>query len=158
VIRRFLPLLALFVASPYLAGQTVSQVVFLPQTYYIGDVVEARVIVRATESLDLVPPTPLPRSDWVDVRSVVVVQRADGYEVRVLFQPFFVGTRQLPPIDLGSMTLSGVSVVVQSLSVEEGELELQPVRDQLLLPGTQALIAVFLLLLVGVPVVIVQTI
>jgi hypothetical protein len=157
VIRRLLPFLAVCLVSPVLWGQTVSQVVFLPQTYYIGDVVEARAIVRVTESLDLVPPTPLPQTDWVDIHSVVVVQRADGYEVRVTFQPFFVGTRQLPPIDLGSMTLTGVSAVVQSLSVEEGPLELQPVRDQLLLPGTQALIAVFLLLLVGVPVVIILT-
>jgi hypothetical protein len=157
VIRRPLLALVIVLCSPLVWSQTVSQVVFLPQTYYIGDIVEARVIVRAAESLDLVPPTPLPRTDWVDIQSVVVVQRADGYEVRVLFQPFFVGTRQLPPIDLGSMTLSGVSVVVRRIAVEEGELQLQPVRDQLLLPGTEALIAVSLLLLIGVPVVIVLT-
>ncbi len=153
-------LLWVLAATLPVAGQAISQVVFLPQTYYIGDVVEARVVVRATGNLDLMVPGTLPDTDWVDFRSVSVVQRADGYEIRIVFQPFFVGTRQLPPIDLGSMTVSGVSAVVNSLATEAGQtgpLELQPVRDQILLPGTQLMIALIVIALVGVPVIVIGT-
>lgn len=138
-------------------GQAVSQVVFLPQTYYVGDVVEARVLIRSSANLDLAPPATLPATDWVDIRSVTIVQRADGYEVRIVFQPFFVGTRQLPPIDLQAITISDLSPVVNSLAPEEGDLQLRPIRDQLLLPGTQILIAVMILGLVGTPILVITT-
>jgi hypothetical protein len=136
--------------ASHAAAQAISQVLFLPQTFFVGDVVEARVVVRSTDNLDLVVPAELPDTDWVDFRSIAVVQRADGYEVRMSFQPFFVGTRQLPPVDLGSMVVDGVSVVVSSMR-EEGDLELAPVRDQLLLPGTQILLAAIVVALVGIP-------
>lgn len=154
MMRRLLMLGALTVlvgASGSLSGQSVGEVLFLPQTYYVGDVVEARVVVRSSEDLDLSVPPTLPATEWVDLREVSIVQRADGYEVRILFQPFFVGTRQLPAIDLGMFTVSGVSAVVSTLQSEEGELALQSVRDQLLLPGTRALIAVIVLAIFGVP-------
>ena len=140
-----------------LFGQSIADVIFLPQTYYVGDLVEARAVVRSSEELDLTVPEPLPSAEWIDLRQVSIIQRADGYEVRILFQPFFVGTRQLPPLDLGGFTVSGVSAVVSSLRGEEGELELQPVRDQLLLPGTRALIAVIVLSIVGIPLLVVLT-
>jgi len=140
-----------------LAAQSIAEVIFLPQTYFVGDVVEARVVVRSSEDLDLSVPEILPSMGWVDLREISIVQRADGYEVRILFQPFFVGTRQLPAIDLGAFTVSGVSAVVSTLQSEEGELELQPVRDQLLLPGTRALIAVIILSIIGVPLVVAFT-
>ena len=136
-----------------LGAQTVGQIVFLPQTFYVGDVVEARVVVRTSESLDIVVPPVLPDREWVDFRSVYVVQRADGYEVRIVFQPFFVGARQLPRLDLGSVVLPEISVVVHSLT-EEGEISLQPVREQQLLPGTRPAIAIIVLVLLGAPVLI----
>ncbi|MEX2442006.1 MAG: hypothetical protein WD492_00265 [Alkalispirochaeta sp.] len=157
MIRRFLLLVALAGVAASVSGQSITEVIFLPQTYYVGDVVEARVVVRSSEDLDLTAPETLPSTQWVDFRDVLIVQRADGYEVRIVFQPFFVGTRQLPAIDLGAFTVSGVSSVVSSLKTEDGELELQPVRDQLLLPGTRALIAVLVLSIVGIPLVVVFT-
>ncbi|MFW5827496.1 MAG: hypothetical protein ACOCU4_05370 [Alkalispirochaeta sp.] len=160
MIRRVVMLGALAVlvgVSGSLSSQSVADVIFLPQTYYVGDLVEARVVVRSSEDLDLSVPQTLPSTEWVDLREVSIVQRADGYEVRILFQPFFVGTRQLPAIDLGSFTVSGVSAVVSTLQSEEGELELQPVRDQLLLPGTRALIAAIILAVFGIPLVVVFT-
>jgi hypothetical protein len=157
VIRRLLLVLVLAGVAGSISGQSIAETIFLPQTYYVGDVVEARVVVRSSEELDLTVPETLPQTEWVDFRDVSIVQRADGYEVRIVFQPYFVGTRQLPGMDLGAFTVSGVSAVVSSLRGESGELELQPVRDQLLLPGTRALIAVIVLSLFGIPLVVVFT-
>ena len=145
-----LVIVAAMAVAFHVPAQAISQVLFLPQTFFVGDVVEARVVVRSADNLDLVVPGELPDTEWVDFRSITVVQRADGYEVRMTFQPFFVGTRQLPPVDLGSMVVEGVSVVVSSMR-EEGDLELAPVRDQLLLPGTQILLAAIVIALFGIP-------
>jgi hypothetical protein len=152
--RRMLMIAAVcgVIAAHDASGQNVAQIVFIPQTYFIGDLVEARVLVRSSAALDLEIPEQLPEREWLDFRSVSVGRRADGYEVRIVFQPFFVGTRQLPDLDLGSIVLPGVSAVVSSVG-EESELSLYPVRDQLLLPGTQILILAIVLALVGVPLV-----
>lgn len=139
-----------------LYGQAIAQVVFLPQTFYVGDMVEARVVVRTTETLNLVIPDPLPVTEWITVHSVTIVQRADGFEARIVFQPFFVGTRQLPTIGLGQLDLSGISVFVNSI-VTPGDMEPAPVRDQVLLPGTRFLAAIILGALVFVPVLVLLT-
>lgn len=134
-------------------GQAISQVVFLPQSFFVGDMVEARVVVRTSETLTLSVPEQLPVTDWVTVHSVTIVQRADGFEVRIVFQPFFVGTRQLPTIGLGAMELSGISVLVNSV-IGDGDGEPEPVRDQLFLPGTRLLLASIVATVFGVPLVI----
>ncbi|MFW5694166.1 MAG: hypothetical protein ACOCYB_03285 [Alkalispirochaeta sp.] len=157
---RRLTLLAVVVAmsaAGSVYGQSIAEVLFLPQTFYVGDVVEARVVVRSSDDLDLTVPPTLPSAEWIDLRDVSIVQRADGYEIRIIFQPFYVGTRQLPTIDLGGFSVSGVSAVVNTLQTDTEELELQPVRDQLLLPGTRALIAVIVLSIFGVPLVVALT-
>lgn len=131
-----------------------SEVVFLPQSYFVGDVVEVRAIIRTDEILDLSISGALPSTEWVEFRNVNVLRRADGYEVRILFQPFFVGTRQLPAIDLGALRLGGISAVVNALGVDE-ELELASIRDQLLLPGTRFLITAVVAMLVAIPLVVI---
>ncbi|MCG8479539.1 MAG: hypothetical protein MI724_10620 [Spirochaetales bacterium] len=150
-----MPRLSVFVAvfgllSATVSAQTISQVLFLPQTYYVGDVVEARIVVRSVEEIAFRIPSQLPDTEWVDFRSVQVVPRTGGYEIRVVFQPFFVGTRQLPAIDLDGFTVDTLSAVVSSLR-EEGELELEPIRSQILLPGTQLLTALIVLAALAIP-------
>lgn len=135
-------------------SQAISQVVFLPQTFYVGDMVEVRVVVRTPETLDILVPEILPSTEWITVHSVTIVQRTDGFEARIVFQPFFVGTRQLPAIGLGAMELTGVSVLVNSM-IGSDDLEHEPIRDQLLLPGTRLLVAIVLAALVAVPLAIV---
>lgn len=146
----------LFLISAVLHSQAVSQVILLPQTFFVGDMVEARVVVRTTETLALTVPDPLPVTEWITIHSVTIVQRADGFEARIVFQPFFVGTRQLPVIGLGAMELSGVSVFVNSL-VAPGDLEPAPIRDQVILPGTRFLIALMVAAFVFVPLLVLGT-
>ena len=159
---RFLSLVAalLVVAGSFgardVSPQAIAQVVFLPQTFYVGDMVEARVVVRTTETLNLTVPDPLPVTEWITIHSVTIVQRADGFEARIVFQPFFVGTRQLPVIGLGAMELSGVSVFVSSM-VEPGDTDPAPVRDQMLLPGTRFFVALVVVSVLGLPLLVLGT-
>jgi hypothetical protein len=146
-----LVLLLLFHVAGFVLPQNVSQVVFLPQTYYIGDRVEARVVVRGISPDELTVPEKLPDLGWIVIDSAAIVERPGGVEVRILFQPFFVGTRELPPIDLEGYRLTGVSAFVTSVAPEEGELQPASVRDQLVLPGTQIQIAGALTAIVGTP-------
>lgn len=132
------------------AAQTVSQAVFLPQQYYVGDIVEARVVVRGTDALQRDGTNPLPSLPWVEILDVVIVQRADGHEVRIRFQPFFVGTRRLPPIVLGDVTIDNVSAFVGSVLPEENP-EPAGMRDQLLLPGTRLLLVLIVVAVFAVP-------
>ncbi len=136
-------------------GQSIASVTFLPQTFFVGDMVEARVVVRTGENLNLAVQDSLPVTDWVTVHSVTIVQRADGFEVRIVFQPFFIGTRQLPAINLGPIEIAEVSAFVSSAL--DGEGELRPIRDQVILPGTRLFIGVIMLAIVGIPVVIAVT-
>ncbi|MFP4151216.1 MAG: hypothetical protein ACLFR8_04300 [Alkalispirochaeta sp.] len=144
-------LVLFFFTAGFVVPQSVSQVVFLPQTYYVGDRVEARVVVRGVAASDVSVPEDLPDYGWVVIDSVALVERPDGVEVRILFQPFFVGTRELPPLDLEGYLLTGVSAFVTSVAPEEGELQPASVRDQLVLPGTQIQIAAALTVAVGAP-------
>ncbi len=159
VLRR--PVMLIMVCAvavlPPLWGQTISDVVFLPQTYHVGDIVEARIVVRGVESENLTIPAELPRLPWITVHSVTVIQRADGVELRVVFQPFFRGTRELPRIGLGEVTISGVSPFVTSVFQEGEDRTIQSVRDQLLLPGTHIQFSIALIVLIAVPTVVIFT-
>ena len=148
-------ILAAFPIPTSLVGQSVSQVVFLPQTYYIGDRVEARVVLRDVNAADITIPETLPTTPAVTIDSVTTVQRADGVEIRFVFQPFFTGTRELPAIDFDGVTLSGVSAFVTSVAEPGEELELASIREQLILPGTQIQLALAVIALIGVPAVII---
>ena len=134
-------------------AQTVSQAVFLPQQYYAGDIVEARVVVRGTVVPERDATQPLPSLPWVEVIDVFIVQRADGYEVRIRFQPFFVGTRRLPPIQLGEVTIDNVSAFVGSVLTEDDAAP-AGMRDQLLLPGTRLLLILIVVAAIAVPTVV----
>lgn len=142
--------LAALSAPATIAAQTVSQPVFLPQQYYVGDIVEARVVVRGGSVPDLTASPQLPSLPWVEILDVVIVQRADGYEVRIRFQPFFVGTRRLPPIHLGEVTIDNVSAFVGSV-LTEADPEFAGMRDQLLLPGTRLLLIVIVVAVFAIP-------
>ncbi len=154
--RRPFALNVLFLAgflltAAFVHSQTLSNAIFLPQTYYVGDRVEARVVVRGGDAADIVVPDELPRNSWVIIESITIIQRADGVELRVLFQPFFRGTRELPRIDLGGVALSGISPFVTTVFESDDDKELASVRDQLLLPGTHFQFALALIVITALP-------
>lgn len=134
-----------------LAAQSVSSVVFLPQTYFVGDRVEARIVLRDITADSVVVPETLPDTLWITFESITPVQRADGVELRILFQPFFVGTRELPPIDLGVTLLTGVSAFVTRVNPVGEDVRISSTRDQLVLPGTRIQLALGIVFLIGAP-------
>lgn len=128
-------------------------VTFEPEVFYAGDLVEARILIEQELGEGLRVPERLPSREWVEIREIVVLQRPDGLEVRIVFQPFFVGTRVLPAINLGSVELEGVSAFVTRSTVDEATVP--ELRPQYRLPGTRGLFALTALVLLGVPAVLV---
>lgn len=143
--------LSIFAVSVPLFSQSISSVVFLPQTYYVGDRVEARVVLRDVDIDAVDVPEVLPQASWISLESMTTVQRADGTEIRIVFQPFFVGTRELPPIDVGVALLTGITAFVTRVSPGGGDLQIASTRDQLVLPGTQIQVALVIVFLVATP-------
>lgn len=146
----------LFAGVPPAGAQVIADISFLPQTYYVGDRVEARVVVRTPNPLALTIPDTLPSTEWVTIHDVAVLQRGGGVEIRILFQPFFTGTRQLPTIGLGPLELTGINAFVSPLPGRE-EPDIQPIRDQVFLPGTRLMVALTAFMLLGLPVLIFLT-
>lgn len=145
-------LLLLLVAVPPLAADyTVVGVTFLPQQFYVGDRVEMRAVVRLSRTGEPAVPDPLPRLDWGDLHHIRLVPRGAEWEVRVIFTAFQPGTQTIPPLNLGAVTVSDLSVHVPSI-LETGEYaEPAPPQAQLVLPGTRLWTALLVLLLVLLP-------
>lgn len=146
-LMRFLALAVLF--SPALGAQTPSYTVletlFVPPTYYVGDTVEMRIVILPGQSEDVFASEDLPTQDWVDIKKIEVVPRLPNYEIIVSFVPYMTGSRTLPPLNLGSLTLNDLRIYTSSLL--EGT-ELSPPRDQVLLPQTEILLISLLSLLI----------
>ncbi|MFP4113562.1 MAG: hypothetical protein ACOCYX_06525 [Spirochaetota bacterium] len=120
---------------------TVVDSVRLPAESFVGDPVELRYTLRTTASLS--SPESVVDPPWGEISSVRVIERGDEIDVRIAVVPYEPGTLTLPRIDLGPVTLEGLSLIVASV-LEEGA-ELRPVYGPQRLPGT--LVAIVLLVL-----------
>ena len=126
------------------------QVIHLPPVYYVGDLVEVRVRIRPPEGIIPAEPTELPDSEWIDFHSVRVVPISGDYDLRVGFTSFHPGTATLPSLQFGELVLENVKIHTTSI-VREGNAELTPLRDQLLLPGTRVFAGLAVGLLLVIP-------
>ncbi len=118
----------------------------LPAESFVGDPIELRYRVRS--AVELEAPTRVPEAAWGDITSVRVIERGDEYDVRLIVVPFEPGTLTIPPIDLGGVSLDGLSFLVSSVGEERAEVRgiLGPER----LPGTR-LVMLMIVLAVAVP-------
>jgi len=126
---------------------TVTESVVLPSEYYVGDRAELRVRVRTGDSVELSVPAALPEAAWAlfhDMRLFPI--DAQQTEIRVSFTSFRPGTQTLPAVELGGITLSGLTVRVASV-LEEGRTEPAPLEPPMLLPTTRLRLAAFVALL-----------
>ena len=128
----------------------VTGAVFVPPVYYVGDLVELRLSLLLPEGKALLPPLSLPSAPWVLMRDVQVRHEPPFERVTIKFIPFAPGTKTLPPLVLGDITLDGVKVSTNSLLGKEPP-ELAPPRDQLLLPHTELFLLFCLVVLLIVP-------
>lgn len=131
----------LFIASTSYGedAYTVENTILLPPTHYIGDVVEARVTVRVNEGISLSTPETYPSDETCTIHSVSIREEKEKAVIQITFSPFTIGERQLPPITLGDISLTGITYHTTSL-LEEKEVGFQDIRGQLLLPGTYLLV------------------
>jgi len=129
----------------------VTESVFVPPVYFVGDLVEARLTLLLPEGKSLLPPLSLPTQSWVLIRDVQVRHDPPFERVTVKFVPFATGVKSLPPLVLGDITLEGVRISTNSLLGKSTPTELMPPRDQLLLPHTELLLFLSFLFLIVLP-------
>ena len=133
---------------------TIKRIIFLPPTFYVGDRVELRVNLEAAPGKQIDQPTGLPELSWIHFDDIALKVEGQKAELRVRFSTFYPGTRALPDLKLGDITLSGIKIHTDSVITPENNT-LAPPRRQLLLPGTMFYIAAFFALVILLPVVII---
>lgn len=129
----------------------VTESVFVPPVYFVGDLVEVRLTLLLPEGKAILPPLSLPSQSWVLIRDVQVRHDPPFERVTVKFVPFAPGGKNLPPLVLGDITLEGVRISTNSLLGKATPTELMPPREQMLLPHTELLLFLSFLLLIVLP-------
>lgn len=148
---RFLPLLILgLLPLAAESGGSVESSMFLPPEFFVGDIVELRMVIVPDEGARLSIPQQLPEPFWMKIRSLNLKEMSNGsYELRLIFSSFYPGTRTMPPIILGDVILDKIKLHTQSI-LDEKENSLAEIRGPMLLPGTIWIISVLIVLvLVG---------
>lgn len=129
----------------------ITESVFVPPVFYVGDQVELRLTLLLPEGKSLLPPLNLPTQSWVLIRDVQVRRDPPFERVTVKFVPFAPGVKTLPPLVLGDLTLDGVKISTNSLLGKDAPSELQPPREQLLLPHTELVVFLIFLVVIVLP-------
>lgn len=140
--------------APNDSSNLVSETVFVPPVSFVGDLVEVRLTLLLPEGKTLLPPLSLPTQDWLLFRDVQVRHDPPFERVTIKYVPFAPGVKTLPPLVLGDVTLDGVRISTNSLLGKEAPSELQPPRDQLVLPHTELFFVLGFLVLVVLPLVV----
>lgn len=133
------------------ASNFVTETIFVPSVSYVGDLVEARLTLLLPEGAVLLPPLSLPSQTWVLIRDVQVRHDPPFERVTIKYIPFAPGVKTLPSLVMGDITLDGVKISTNSLLGKESASELQPPREQLLLPHTELVIFLAFLFLIVLP-------
>ncbi len=128
---------------------------FSPPEYYVGDTVEMSFVLRTEESLDIQAPESLPDPVWLKFLDVEVNTRGRDSEVRIRLIPYYPGTRTLPVLNMGEVSLDDLKIFTSSLLNLESSRDLEGIRSPLLIPGTRAMGALIVSLLFSLPVVII---
>ncbi len=129
----------------------VTETVFVPPQFFVGDQVEARLTLLLPEGKVLLPPLSLPTQSWVLIRDVQVRHDPPFERVTVKFVPFAPGVKTLPPLVLGDLTLDGVRISTNSLLGKGASSELTAPREQMLLPHTELIVFLTFLLVIVLP-------
>ena len=138
-----LPLLLLFAVFSVSAERnfTSDKIVFLPQDFYVGDLVEMRVVIRPQSGVSVTKPVKFPDSYWVTVENAEVFPMENNeYELRVFLRPYAPGIRALPALQFGDIVLRDIRIQTQSV-LDDENISFAPPAEQMLLPGTNYYIA-----------------
>jgi len=133
------------------AQWTVEREIFIPPEYYVGDETQLILVLKLDNSQEVVSPEELPVQDWLDIRSVGVEQDKDTVTVDIRFRSFYPGNRAFPELNLGGITLKGITLFTSSVSEQTGINSIRGLRDPFQLPGAVILLVILLLLLLLLP-------
>ena len=133
------------------SGGRVESTMFLPPDFFVGDVVELRMVVVPASGAVLSIPKDLPEPFWMSISSLSMRELSGGkYELRLIFSSFYPGTRTLPALHLGDMLIDRVKIHTKSVLNEE-DLKLEEIRPPMLLPGTVLILVILTLAILGGP-------
>jgi hypothetical protein len=85
-------------------------------------------------------------ASWIEINSVELEHNEEQWLVMLRFSPFAPGTRTMPTIELGDVSLSGIKIHTSSI-LEEQQEEFYGLKDQLLLPGTRIALGILVVVL-----------
>ncbi len=146
-------LLAMYVAPVAANGPefVVIDTSVTPSSVTVGDRAELRAVIRSTVPDSVRLPSEHPSGQWIEIRSMRMIERGEDREVRIVFSPFRTGTLTLPDFDLGAGTLSGARVRVDSVLPDDGSGTLEPVEPPAFMPGFQIMAFVAFVVLIAAP-------
>lgn len=128
---------------------------FLPPEYYVGDTVEMSFVIKTDQVHDFTVPETFPDPGWLNILSMDIISKGREAEVKIRLIPYYPGTRALPPIAFGDLEVNDLKIYTSSLLNLESSRELEGIQAPLLIPGTRAVGALIVSLLLGLPVLIV---
>ncbi len=131
-------------------GYTLIRSLVIPPTFYVGDRVELRLLIQPDKGRSVAAPQQLPRDPYLHIEGVTVRKLDTEAEVRILFESYAPGERELPAIRLGGVILTGLKVRTSSL-ISAGHTALSEPKGQLFLPGSGLVLALLIAVLFGVP-------
>ncbi len=125
--------------------------VYSPKDFYVGDMVTLHVYVETPFDGELATNFPIPKGEWVDIKSVNLVESgAQESIIRISFTSFAPGLRVIPDLDFGDHILHDFKI--QTLSILDDQFSgLQPQSPQMVPPGTTLLVVFVLIGLVFGP-------
>ncbi|OQY32176.1 MAG: hypothetical protein B6241_12130 [Spirochaetaceae bacterium 4572_59] len=151
--KKYTLLLLVLWGSAFISAQEYQQlnIRFLPPDYYVGDTVELQFTLRSSGNLNLLPPETLPDPGWVKLLSFKIEYSGSDQIITIRFIPYYSGTRTLPPLALGDLTLRDIKIYTSSVLRSDGERELSGIRHNLLIPGTRVIGALIFSALLSLP-------
>ncbi len=127
-------------------GVVVKEAIFLPKVFYVGDRVELRVTLQPEKGREVKLPEGLPQSDWLTYDDISLKREKGTVVLRIIFTSYAPGTRTLPPLDLGRVTLDSVKIHTASV-LENGSVIFKGIKKPLLIPGTKLFLGIVIALL-----------
>jgi len=148
--------LLVLAACPVFSQISLTESIFLPPRFFVGDRVELRLTYDLPAGVAVESPAQLPAHAWIEFQNIEVQdRRAPGGSgkvlVRVFFIPFFTGETVLPPLRLGDLDTGELLVTTQSALQLEQDDSLRGPRRQLSLPLTWLRLLALVLVGIGAP-------
>jgi hypothetical protein len=154
--RIILPLL-LFLVAGALSAQSyqIHNLRFIPPEYYVGDTVEMSFLLKTDQAVNLMVPEVFPDPGWIRFLSMDIEPRGVDYQISIRLIPYYPGTRALPPLESGDLILNDLKIFTSSILDSGASRELSEIRSPLLIPGTRAVGALIVSLLLSLPIILI---